>query len=408
MSNAFNRFKRSAKQSQQKEESRRGSSGTFPPWEMEVFTYNVDETGRIRFLDPGDRGPYEKYFHFPQGGFPHACTLEHPLFDGKCVFCHFDQEAKEQAKAQGAKSTSSLYRRFERVMELVDFRFMHIIPHPKKQGKETLIQCQHDGPDLPSRVRCNWCRHDNERYKERHFGGHKVFEMNKTQWGQILGLHNKLGRTCIHMDVDGDGNPDPETFCGQEVYPVEYKCSSCGHTVLDDDKLATMSDAALFKYTDFEYECEKCGEKDFLEEVSVCESSKHDPKQASLFDKMIEFTITGEASSFTNNRGEEQKYTKKDFSFDTGQPFTYLDDDLETLGFPPEEAAEMIKLWDLDWRFRPERKDPKEYTSDDAYVDAVLDAQAESLKKPNPYGSSGSVSAPFGNRGTGNRSFGRR
>jgi hypothetical protein len=211
------------------------------------------------------------------------------------------------------------------------------------------------------------------------------------------------------MDTDKKGNPDPDTFCGQDVYPVEYRCSNeqCQEVVLDDDALTSKSDAAISKYVDFPYECEVCEEEGFLTEISVCESGNHDPVQASLFNKVVEFTVTGEQKEFKNAKGEKQTYTQKNFSFDTGQPFTYLEDDLENVGFDEEQVAELLEPWDLDHRYRPERKDRKEFGSDEEYIDAVLDAQAESINKSNPYGTSGSAATPFGGK-QGARSFGRR
>ncbi len=175
-----------------------------------------------------------------------------------------------------------------------------------------------------------------------------------------------------------------------------------------------MPRAQLEKQVNFPYEC-KCGTTDYLFEVSVCENggrtrvgdkddlsdADHELVRAGIFDKVLEVTVAGEQQS-----SGDRTWTQKNLSFGTGSSFSSLMADLEQFGFNDEEIEGLCEPWDLAFRYRPERLKRNDYSSDQEYVEAVLEAQAESINKPNPYKSSGpgGPRRSFGGRG-GARSF---
>ena len=112
-------------------------------------------------------------------------------------------------------------RRLERVIEIIDFGYYHIAPHPEKDERLTVYRCTHDSPELPARVRCQYCKDPDEDIAKRVFGGHKIWGMNKTMWGQIWSLNSKLSKICVFEVDEG-------VLCGGEVVDVAYVCEECG------------------------------------------------------------------------------------------------------------------------------------------------------------------------------------
>jgi hypothetical protein len=373
---------------------------------METLTFDVGETFLLRFMQPADDKPYDRYYHWPKGGYPHTCTLETPGFDGKCVFCHFDREMKDEAEARGQKANSSLYRRHQDVLEVIDFRYFHVVPDPNRDGKDTVERCSHNESALPSRVRCHNCNSDDPETSKRYFGGHKVFEMNRTQYNQVWAAHEKLSNTCIHVNGDGE-------VCGAKVYPVSYICEGCQEEVISEDEINRTPPAQLEKQVNFPHNC-SCGHTDYLFEVSICENggrtpvgendtledADHGVVRAGIFDKVLEVTVAGEQQS-----SGDRTWTQKNLSFGTGAEFSSVLMDLEDSGFSPEEVENMVRPWSLDHRYRPERLKRDDYGSDEEFVEAVLDAQAESIGKKNPFQPSQGPRPGFGRGRTGHRSF---
>jgi hypothetical protein len=380
---SWNDFRRNALE-QQEQINERSSGGTvFMPWQLETFTIQPGQTGELRFLMPTEGGPFLKYYHWPKGGYPHACTAMLEEFDEKCIFCHYHEmsreEARDAARAAGkdpskAKSNSSMYQRMERVLEVIDFRYFHVVPHAKKEGKLDVALCGHDSKDLPSRVRCSLCRSNDEDQAKRWFGGHKVWELNKTNWATVWGLNEGMGRTCINVEDD--------KICGKDVYPVSFVCGECGHEYLDDGKLQGMSDKDIAAHANNRQQCPECDASGFPQEVAVCDSGTHEPQRAMIFDKNFVLSCQGEPAKFSDGT----EYVKKNLNFDTSPPFSHVAGDIAQHGFSEEEIEGLITPMDLPERYKPERKDKSEYNSLEAYVADVLKTQASSINKPVPNG----------------------
>mgnify|MGYP003643305400 CR=1 FL=1 len=405
---SWNKFNRR----NQERASAKNNREKFPPWEMNQLTFVPDETFYARFLEPEQGVPYDKAYHWPQGGGPHACTLEHPDFDEKCVFCYYFSEKGDRGR-----------RTVRTVLDVLDFRYWHIIDHPKREGKETIQRCAHDDPS-PTKIRCAGCKSPAPRTSERHFGGHKVVELTGDQWDSVWMIHSKLQKTCIHQDEDG-------SLCEGKVYPISYLCANveCGHQMLSEEDIEGLDDVQLAHDINNLYTCESCGHEDYPAGVFICESKDgitgrtrtpaeeeaygpnptagpeeggHWAVRASMFDKALEVTIKGTAKRIGDN-----DVVLKSFNFSDSPDWSTAEDDLLNFGIEGEAAEKIIAPWDLSQRYRPERKVKREdCATGEEYVDAVLDSQAESISQKNPYPAVGKKGGFSGGGGRGGlRSF---
>lgn len=390
----------------EKQEERKSNFGDkkFDPFELEKVTFEAGETFYLRVLKPVDGRVFTRPFHWPQGGGPHTCTRDWPGFDEKCCWCHYHGDKDDRAR-----------RREVDVMEAIDFRFFHIVPHPTKDGKETVAVCSHPEPDghLPQRNRCPSCNSNDERTKERHFGGHKVLEMNQEQYGALYAAHDKLSKTCIALTGEGK-------ICGKQNYPVSFVCSKCEAELVSEKGIRESSEVELRKFVDHRQECPECGNQDFPFGIYACDGdgrtplpseiegamAGEPPKDAahwvikgSMFDKVLEITIQAEQKKI----GDKMATLKK-FQVSTGEEWSSVSDDLRNFGFNDEEIEELCKPWPLEHRYRPEFINREQGESDEDYVQRVLDKQAEAIGKPNPFSSAGGGSRRFGGR-AGARSF---
>ena len=116
------------------------------------------------------------------------------------------------------------------------------------------------------------------------------------------------------------------------------------------------------------------------------EDADHWVVRGSMFDKVLEVTITGKEKNIGG-----KMVTLKGFNFSTGPEWSRLEDDLAQFNLEDEAIEKLCEPWDLDERYRPEKSvKPDEQPSEEAWVEAVLDAQAESAGVKNPWGGSGS------------------
>lgn len=386
------------------EKRKRHSSRKFDPFELEKVTFEVGESFFIRVLRPPDGKLFTRAFHWPAGGYPHTCTRDWPGFDGKCVWCEYHSDKNDRAK-----------RKEVDVLEVVDFRFFHRVPHPTREGKETVALCAHDEPDhllAEKRNRCPHCNSSDERIRERVFGGHKVLEMNQDQYGALWAAHDKLSQTCIHVGEDGK-------VCGARNYAVSYVCSNpeCMHELVSDNDIMESTQVQLSQYVDHIQECPACGNEDlpfgifacdnggrtpFPSEIEIAkkggkpEDADHWVEQGSLFDQVLELTIQGEKKKIG-----DKLVTLKKFQVSTSskpEAWTSIVSDLEEFKFDEEQIEKICEPWDLWHRYRPEYLKRDDDESEEDYVARVLDKQAEAVGKPNPFSSAGGGKKRFGGR----------
>jgi hypothetical protein len=402
---------------QRSERKTGGGGGKFPPWEMETLTFDVGETFYLRFLMPESGAPYKRFYHWPQGGFPHSCTLENPAFsefEVPCVLCDTFPNKEDRGR-----------RSMRTVMEVIDFRYFHIVPHPEKEGKETIVRCEHDDPN-PKRNRCNWCAEDNERIAQRHGPTHKVVELTQDQWDQVWGIHVKLQGKCTQIIEDDSGD---QKVCDADNYPVAYLCEHCENVLYDEDDIRKTPKKQMEQTVNAKQSCNNCGAHDFVWPILACDNGgrsmtpseqkhydslspedrlKFKPEDAdhwvspgSMFSKVLEATITGKEKTIGKNR-----VTLKNFNFSTGSEWSTLEADLGMYNLADAEVEKLCTPWDLDERYRPEKGvKPGDYPDEKAWAAEVLNAQAESVNVNNPNKPSSGGGSPWGNKSGGGRSF---
>ncbi len=374
--------------------SLRPQSG-FAPRSMDYYKINVSESGVVRVLDPGDDGFFVFARHWV--GRPHTCTAQWPGFEGKCVYCHYlnlamDARNKGTDTETHKKDLDNLYPGTARLVEVIDYRYFHIVPDGDKQS---VVRCGSDDYH-PRRSTCQWCAHQDPKIAERHFGGHKLWEFGKNHFNQLGGVHAKLAAVCIAETADGG-------ICGQGIYTIGFQCSHCAqHEFITENDLRTKSDEEIDAIISQEHECPVCKKADYPEPVRMCESEMHEAVPATIFDKELEVTCAGE--TYVDKRGRERKTST--LNFDRSFPFASVGDRLKEHGFDADQIAAICKPWDLAHRVRPEWLDPAKFTSTHEYIAAVLAAQAKVMQRPNPFADapSGPRSQPF-SRGSGDRRF---
>ena len=407
------------KTQQQRKASRKTGGSKFPPWEMSTLTFDPGETFHARFKSPGEgEGAYQRYFHWPQGGFPHECTLEHPSFGERCVGCVTFPEKTDRGK-----------RTLRTAVEVIDFRYFHIVPHPEKENKDTITRCVHSDPN-PKRNRCNTCADKDPEQAKRHGPRRKVVELTQGQFDQVWAAHLKLEAQCIQ--VDGEGN-----VCDAENYPVAFLCEHCEDVLMDEKEIQEMPWKQLAQFTGNVQTCEGCSQEDFPWGIYACanegrsmtpgeeakyqslsdedkadflpEDASHWVLQGSMFDKTLEVTVAGEEKLIG-----DKMVVLKNFNFGTSADWASIEDDLAPYDLSDDEVEELISPLDLRERYRPERSVKRsDYPDDDrgeaAWVDDVLAKQADGLRVDNPFGKSNGGGNPWGGNGGGGskRSFKR-
>lgn len=365
------------------EQSNRGKSPKkFTPWELEQLTYEPGEAFYLRFLPPMNDRPYMKHYHWPAGGRPYVCTASLPEFDGQCRLCQAFPDKNDRGK-----------RRTQIVLECIDFRYFHVVP--SDNGRSSISRCLHNNPELPSAVRCTYCRSTDASVAERHGPLHKVVEMNHSQWEQLWNTHLKLQGICTHVEADG-------SICNQPNYPVAYVCSNaeCESILLDEDSVAMASMATLSAFEKTQKQC-SCGNVDLPWGIYACEGggrsrspSEHakwnalsDEERAamvpgdaahwvargSVFGQTVQLNIVGEEKLF----GEKTAVIKK-FNFSTSTDWSNIHDDLKGCGLSDDEIAKLVEPWDMENRYRPMRQLKRsEYPNTQMWVEAVLATQAD-------------------------------
>lgn len=124
------------------------------------------------------------------------------------------------------------------------------------------------------------------------------------------------------------------------------------------------------------------------------EDAEHWVVRGSMFDKILEVTVTGKEKKIG-----KQDVVLKNFNFSTGPEWSTVYNDLQLFSLDDEEIEKLCKPWDLEERYRPEKGvKPEEYPDEEAWVEAVLDAQAEAAGVKNPFSSSGGSKNPWGKK----------
>lgn len=353
------------------------------PWELDNYKLEPGEAGLARVMKPeGDF--FSRTFHFWNR--PGTCTADIPVFGDKCVYCFYHQKGYEEAKKQGkgpdgkeAKNKyDKLWKRLEYVVEVIDFRYSHLGKDPEDPEKPILVPCANLEP-LPKRSRCPQCLKGETRI----FGGRKMWEVSMPQFRALTKVDAQIGENCITRMPD-------QSVCGRKINLIGFACAN-GHTLMTEEQVIGMPPEKLNEYVTSAVQCPECGVEglpiDMIvadDDCPVCAGCT--PVRASLFDKNIEISCVGQP----DGKGG----TKKTFNFDRSQPFTNVDDDvwnyIQGIGIPTQEELEkkldeILKPRDLAYAFRPEWVNRDKFDSDEAYVMAVLDKQADALKLPNPY-----------------------
>jgi hypothetical protein len=375
---------------------------------MEKMLFNKGETFYMRVLRPTDGRVHRRKFHWPANGLPIECTEDHPDFfsqdmnKGRCSLCAIFPDKKDRAKQKTVD-----------VLEVIDFRFFHIVPDEKKGGdKETIERCVHDEPDEDIREnRCYLCANDDPRVSTRHFGGHKVFELPSYQYEQLWAAHAKLTETCISVvGQEQDGSP---VICGEKNYILTFICRHCEDELLDEKVSRQMAPLAKQKYKAARQRCsnQQCGQTDFPYTIYACNSGKgrsptpseirdgvkppegeHWVIRGGMFDKPLEVTIAGQEKTI---KGQKDPIVLKNLNISTGSSWSGVVDDLVMFGFDHEQIEKICEPWDLHHRYRPSFKlKPDDYPNKAAWVEAVLREQAEAVNRPYPFqdGSGGAKS----------------
>ena len=353
---------RAFRKAQQESKDARGG-GTKTPWEAYIFSMDPGETAPIRFLPPLDDEIFIRKSH----GFPsETCTAEIPGFNGRCVYCYWNERDET--------FRGSWYASIRTVMSIIDFRFSHWDLSKEKPEVHTC----HEADPNPKRSTCRHCNSSDPAIAERHFGGQKRWEMTDDQRDQVMEVFGKLQRVCI---AQSDPN-DPASVCGQKIDEIGYCCSNpdCGAEILSERDIQTKDCADIISN---EYECPDCKKTDWPMPMLICNSEKHTPIPATIYDKVLEVSCSG--TTKTDKKGRER--TKKTFNFDRNiAPWSTLKDDLEFFGITGEAQEKMMTPDDLLKRFAPFRLDPSGYAGPEEYAVAVLKKQAEHCKKPLPPG----------------------
>jgi len=391
------------KREMERDSKKKGGTGGLKPWEREQFKLAIGESAMVRFLQiPNDADPYVRKFHWTPAG-PKTCTSEIAEFSGKCVYCFYDQDhkSKQQKEAEAAKLSGQNYKRVASrlaqksvtVVEVIDFRYYHIVPEANPQDK-VMVRCNVDGPDSDP-DRCEYCAAEDESIRAREFGGCRRWELQDDHLNQVFAAHTQMQKICVHANEDG-------TVCQKETYVVELLCEGCSAPLVEPEKVRRMPAKDIEKELKKSPTCRQCGHVGYPVAVSACKSNAHEAVRGSVFDKNLIVNCTGETKKLF---GTKETYKKKIYSFDIrSEPILSIQDSLANWGFSDEEIVKICQPQDLNWKFRPEYIDSKKYSSSDEYVTEVLESQSEALKQNNPYKSthSGGGFKPAG------RTFSRR
>ena len=376
----------------------------FDPWQMENMKFEKGENFYMRVMRPVDGSVYRRKHHWvPGAGAPRECTEDHPdFFDpainkGRCSYCAIFSDKKDRGRQKVVD-----------VLEVIDFRFFHIVPDDVRGGdKETIQRCAHDEPDGDIREnRCHLCHSEDERIRVRHFGGHKVLEMPGYQYEQLWAAHSKLSEECISI-VGQDERGDP-VVCknkkgrASKNFILTFICRHCEDEIIDESVLQQMAPLAKRKMKSAKQSCKSCGKVDYPYTIYACDSGKgrtptpseiaqgtppaegeHWVVRGSMFDKPLEVTIAGQDKSVP---GQRDPIVLKNLNISTGSSWSSLAADLSMFGFDDAQIEKICEPWDLAHRYRPSYKlKPEDFSSKEEWVEAVLREQAEVANRPYPF-----------------------
>jgi hypothetical protein len=389
---AFDTFRRT-RQEMKKRAPKKTKGST---WSRENFQMAIDEPPALVWVL---RPPPNSPFHIVRGHWLNglqSCTCDLPGFEGKCLYCYAN--AKEKDKEPYPIRSNN-------VIELVDFRYFHAVSEEDDDGNNKVVfkRCLYDEPQ-PQKKRgtgaCRLCESTDPIVRERHFGGHKKWEIYGKTWTAFQSAHFQLGNTCLHQTKSAQGIE----LCLKNVYLIGAKCGHCETEWLSEKDVQQLDPKELNKFLDEEHQCEKCQEVGPPVLVQICETEAHDVCPATIFDKPVLVTCAGEEKGTGKNKKVTRVHTFDPSAFD----FDNLESWLENYQLDDEQIAACLTPWDMTDKYRPEFIDPnkEEFKNDrNAYVSAVLDAQARRSKRENPYKGLAGGGAPRSRPFQGRRQF---
>jgi hypothetical protein len=384
-------------------------------WRVYRFDMDLKETACVRFPDVD---PYVRGFHWAFGGPPKECSCEKSGFDGRCLYCYYakawdDHERQAARDYTGAGNASKYDRRWNklvrqtgRVVPVIDFRYWHYIP----DGDALLLERCLDDDATPRHSRCSTCQDRNPEIARRVTGVLKRWEMSDRDkhFSQMVGAHQMLQNTCA-ATLEGGSS------CGAKCYAEALVCEVCfaeGNTVdvVEQTEVQRMSDAMINASRGTIYECTH-GHEGEPRLISVCKKGGHDCVRGTIYDKNVMVKCIGELKDKKSGKGQ---WADKDYQYDISGSFATVEEELEGFNASDEECERVAKGVDFQWSYAPEGWKVKrsDFAADpegvEAYVQAVLDAQAENIKnnighllargesiKPAAY-SRQAAAAPFG------------
>jgi hypothetical protein len=341
----------SFRRAQQSSKDQRGRGGPRAPWTAWSFAMNAGDLAAGRFL------PVEAFILGQHGWPTNTCTCEWPGFEGRCVFCYYNERDDDHRK--------KYFKKVRTVMQFVDFRYSHW--ETNGDGKVDTHTCSEVDAN-PRRNRCRHCASTDPAIAKRHFGGRKRWELTDDQFAQVTDVYGRLQGVCLA----GEG----DEICGKRVVDVGYVCSDpeCGAELISERQLESEDCSEKISNP---MTCPECGREDYPMGVLICDSDEHEPVPGTLFDKAVEVACSGVTKG--NNR------TTKAYNFETGAwPWGPIQDDLKKFGFDDEAIEKMIEPDDMHLRYAPMRIKAEDFASPEEYVSAVLMKQAEVCKKPVP------------------------
>jgi len=360
------------------------------PWDFDNYKMDIDEpSARGRIIDPGENGFFMANHHRVKSR-DRRCTSDIPVFDGKCVYCYFYDRA-----GRDDEDRKNLYPRFRSYLEMMDYRYFHIVEETGKNNKKRKVgkRCASDDrvPKFRRGRSCKYCSSKDREVSARYFGGRKKWDQSDKGMEPLVTLNEELMASAI----DSKGNL-------YTAITIGFLCAECGEYCIlewdgeerdvDEDLITTIVNAEeglrLEEWTQEEYLCPKCERTALPLEVWIAiddadnevQSTDENPiRRRTMFDMSLKITCSGKLS-------RDGSKTYRDYNFNADAfPSMSLIDELEEHGCDEKEIDELLTPVDFEHLLRPEYVDRDKFDNDEAYVQAVLKAQAKVLERDNPF-----------------------
>jgi hypothetical protein len=376
----------------------------YPPWQAGVLMINAGDEFDVAFCDVS---PYPRPHHWT--GMPNECTANNPLFDGKCVYCYDAAERDERNdKIVARGGQSERYKHWLHdgvVVPVVDLRMHHFVPDPDKDGKFMVVECAFPDAEIPAGAPavCSHCASKDPYVAERRFLGIRRWDLDlgSELWQTIIAADHRANQKCMHVYPDG-------SVCGGKNFLTALICPECGHHFMGSEELhKNAQKAAELREQIVKCPSKNCGfeGKPFAEYTCMNAAKRGTPDcpehmavPGTLASGLVRITCRGK----TGNDGKVRRSYTVDALLDENRVEALVN----RMGIDEQTAKNLLaaKGLDLDRQYLPQRKNPDDeaFTKNGAfdaaaYVEAVLQSQAEELGIPNPYGGSTRSHVPFGN-----------